>query len=249
MKMLLLLFISYMIIMPSFAFAEQADTTNSIALLSADSDLQENLPGKEIQVFGYTLLPTSDLNILLQELTSTKQSLSNSDATNKILQTEINSLVQQAANYEETPQTCELEELGHQAETAAAQQTIAFNCIRRYILSVLPVAINVDSGGRNFLDALLGFSPEAQWVSDQEPSVQLSIHNTSSNTIIAADIFIEVKGITASTKYFRLYATYPIDPGTVGTLTGDILVDDSSIQKFWDTYSWGLSAVWADPQS
>lgn len=141
------------------------------------------------------------------------------------------------------PSQCILDELKHTDKNAAM---IRWNCVHRYIEARLPHArrwvgdIFNNSSIRWYADVPAFPSPISQ-------HAVLTILNTlQHDQIIAADFAIS-SSTTKSVKTYRAYADFPIDSGTVGTLSAQTIEDSSSTARFWKTHTWVLLAVYSVP--
>lgn len=122
---------------------------------------------------------------------------------------------------------------------------IRFNCVRKYIRSVESNAVSVSL--KYFVESKIEWFPETPALPDPIPEkIIVRLKNNSMDRVISADVVLAAKNSNKRPVY-RAYADYPIDPGTVGTLTANVLAstsDKQSPNNFWDNHIWALKAVY-----
>jgi len=243
-RKLLLLLLALAISPSASAFQATPDVLSILQPRENVSQVQEDLRISSSKVFGYNVTPYSEIEKILSEISLDDDEISALSAAYAEQKKENANLETKIGELSVSPEACELDELKHVQASEAVTATVRFNCIRQYILAKLPAAKNVVALG--FGDATLSFHPAFQSFPTSTPqSVDVSIHNVSSQQIIAADIYVGPKNNSASYKIFRVYADFPIDPNTVGTLSGDLLVPINEGQSFGDIYQWGFISIWA----
>jgi hypothetical protein len=147
----------------------------------------------------------------------------------------------------EDPEECvatALKASGHAAGNIAA---LRYACVRKYIQLVEPGAVRVEE--TRVRNPTLAWFPQMQaFPNSIPPHVTLTIKNDSALRVIGAAVILMEKK-TKATQTYRLIADAPIDPYRVGTLSGDVLLDDSSKEpaKFWPNHDWALIQVTGVP--
>jgi hypothetical protein len=77
--------------------------------------------------------------------------------------------------------------------------------------------------------------------------IVVTLKNDSALRIIAADIVL-VKKKTNERQTYKAYPEYPIDSGTVGTMSGSVLTGLAAEKDFTAGFAWDYETVYGVPE-
>ena len=138
------------------------------------------------------------------------------------------------------PEQCVLDTL--KGSSGGANITaIRYSCVRLYIKSVEPNAVEVPVS--NFSSAQIFWQPINNAILPPSPEeISVKLRNDSTFTLISLIVIISDKK-TNSAQTYKLYAKYPVAPNAAGDFWAEALTGATQTENFWETRQWNLIRV------